>query len=414
LRELFPYKLKTLKGEQAMPGCTSLKRVKMIRRNFILWSFLFVAVPVLLSPILTAQLAPLTNDGLDVQVPAAPTAVRIDGRTCLAYELHITNFRTANLTLTRVDVLAGRRGNAVLHSYEGAELASALLRAGARPDQSDKRVIAAGQRAIVFLWLALDHDTPVPLELRHTISFRVSGPSGDAVGVIQVTAIDVAKEPPVIVGPPLRGGPWVAVYDPSLNGGHRRVLFAIDGKARIPARFAIDWIKLGRDGRTSQGDASVMSNSYSYGADVLAVAEGSVAALQDGLPEPTPRTSVNNDAGNFVVLDLGGGRFAFYEHLKPGSIRVKIGERVRTGQVLGALGGSGSVFSGPHLHFHVADTQSPLGAEGLPFVFNSFELLGVFESLEALASGRPWAAKSEKKSKKLAMEMPKGLAVVQF
>src|SRR5262249_41363363 len=162
---------------------------------------------------------------------------------------------------------------------------------------------------------------------------------------------------------------WVAVYDPSLNGGHRRALFAIDGKVRIPARFAIDWIKLGPDAHASRGDASVMSNSYSYGADVLAVADGKVASLEDGLPEPTPRT-FNSDAGNYVALDLGGGRFAFYEHLKPGSIRVKIGDRVRTGQVLGSLGGSGSVSSGPHLHFHIADTNSPLAAEGLPFVFN--------------------------------------------
>jgi murein DD-endopeptidase len=382
----------------------------MVRKNLILLIILAAAAPILMAPPLTAQPAPTTNAGPDVQIPFAPTVVSVGGRACLVYELHVTNFRIATLTLTRVDVLAGSYGPA-LHSFEGADLVAALARVGTRADQSDNRVITGGQRVVLFVWLALEDGAPVPSTLGHAIAFRMSGPSGDASGNIQVPPVEVSKQTPVVLSPPLRGGPWVAVYDPSLNGGHRRVLFAVDGRARIPARFAIDWIKLGPDGRTSQGDASVTSNSYSYGADVLAVADGSVAALEDGFPEPTPR-AFNTDAGNYVALDLGRGRFAFYEHLKPGSIRVKVGERVRTGQILGSLGASGSVSSGAHLHFHIADTNSPLGAEGLPFVVNSFEQFGAFESLEAFDSGRPWVAGT--KTKELKMEMPQSLAVIQF
>jgi murein DD-endopeptidase MepM/ murein hydrolase activator NlpD len=75
------------------------------------------------------------------------------------------------------------------------------------------------------------------------------------------------------------------------------------------------------------------------------------------------------------VLNLGGGRYAFYGHLQPKRLRVKVGQKVRKGQLLGFLGNSGNS-DAPHLHFHISDGVSTLGAEGLPFVFESFEVLG--------------------------------------
>lgn len=63
-----------------------------------------------------------------------------------------------------------------------------------------------------------------------------------------------------------------------------------------------------------------------------------------------------------VSLDLGHGLRAFYAHLQPGSVRVKTGELVKRGQVLGRLGNSGNS-AGPHLHFHVV---VPLPKSRLP------------------------------------------------
>jgi len=76
-------------------------------------------------------------------------------------------------------------------------------------------------------------------------------------------------------------------------------------------------------------------------------------------------------AGNRVVVDIGEGRFAFYAHMQPGSVRVKVGDKVKTGQVLGLLGNSGNTDT-PHLHFHVMDGPSPLVSNGLPYVFTGF------------------------------------------
>ena len=79
-------------------------------------------------------------------------------------------------------------------------------------------------------------------------------------------------------------------------------------------------------------------------------------------------------AGNHVNLDLGGGVFAMYAHLQPGSIRVKVGDRVSRGQVLGLVGNSGNSTE-PHLHFQLMDRNSPLGSEGLPYKME-FQLTG--------------------------------------
>ena len=90
--------------------------------------------------------------------------------------------------------------------------------------------------------------------------------------------------------------------------------------------------------------------------------------------------------GNYVVVDIGEGRFAFYAHMQPGSLRVKPGDKVTTGQVLGLLGNSGNT-DAPHLHFHVMDGASPLLSDGLPYAFTSFTGEGRVTDEQPLFSG---------------------------
>ena len=72
--------------------------------------------------------------------------------------------------------------------------------------------------------------------------------------------------------------------------------------------------------------------------EVLAVADGIVAGAVGKLSEPTVPITFDNEAGNYIAIDLGGRQFAFYEHLQPGSVRVKVGDRVRSGDVLARIG----------------------------------------------------------------------------
>jgi len=89
-------------------------------------------------------------------------------------------------------------------------------------------------------------------------------------------------------------------------------------------------------------------------------------------PEQMPPQS---EGGNRIVLDLGDGRFAAYAHLQAGSVRVRPGEQVTRGQPIGKAGSSGTN-GGPHVHFQVMDRPSLLFADGLPYVFDKFEVMG--------------------------------------
>lgn len=92
------------------------------------------------------------------------------------------------------------------------------------------------------------------------------------------------------------------------------------------------------------------------------------------LPDPKTITLENVD-GNHIVLDIGGGVYAFYAHLKKGSVRVSAGQHVKSGQALANLGNTGNT-SAPHLHFHLMNGPSVLGSSGIPYTFRSFGLAG--------------------------------------
>jgi len=113
-------------------------------------------------------------------------------------------------------------------------------------------------------------------------------------------------------------------------------------------------------------------------------------------------------AGNHVILSLRNGHYAFYAHLQPGSIRIKPGDRVRRGQVLGLLGNSGNS-NAPHLHFHISNGDSWFASEGVPFLFDSFEVLG------SAGSGiQGWIVPSLVKPDKRLRDMPVENQVVTF
>src|SRR5262249_45302086 len=177
------------------------------------------------------------------------------------------------------------------------------------------------------------------------------------------------------------------------QSGPRRALLPVAGEPRIAQRFATDWTKFGDDGKAWHGDSKSNANWYGYGVEVLAVADAVVSAVKDGIPENIPLSptravpiTLETVGGNYVLLSLRNGHYAFYAHLQPGSIRVKPGEQVRRGQMLGLLGNSGNS-DAPHLHFHISNRNSPMGSENVPFVFDSFETLGSAEMEKVLTQG---------------------------
>lgn len=356
---------------------------------------------------------PHLRQSIDLQVPAPPRPVRTAAGTLLVYELHITNFAAVAVDLTSIAVLDAAVGGHDIREFHATELADLIGHPGA-PSEAGKASIAPGARVVVYVGLTLDGPA-IPLVLGHRVEFDLVQPSGREHLMVQGVPLPVNLQQPIAIGPPLRGGPWVAIYDPSANRGHRRVIYAVDGRARIPGRFAVDWMKVNGQGQYAHDDDSQVANWYGYGAEVLAVANARVADSRDGLPESATVALVSNPlenaSGNYVSLELGHGFYAFYEHLMPGSVFVKAGDHVKRGQVIARLGYTGDS-TGPHLHFHISDANSPLGAEGQPFVIDHFNMLGNYESLNML--GQRWTPASPGEMGRRSMEFPTAAAVVDL
>lgn len=371
----------------------------------------------LLATTTAAPLAAQVHSGfpVNVTVPASPTPVVAEGRTRLVYELQLTNFFSKAFDLAGVDVMSG---DETLTSYRGSDLDVLLMPIGTQSDNASARTIDGGRTVIVFIDLTTPLNSATPATLSHRLLFTAKAGDGSVIERT-VTGLDVQVQPAAsVIGAPLRGGNWVAANG-LFSAAHRRSFNAVDGREHLAQRFAIDWVKLGPDGRFFRKDASANANFYGYGAEVLAVADGVVSALVTDIPDndgnnPQSARSVTLDTitGNSLILDLGNGRFALYAHLQPGSVKVSIGDRVSAGQVLALLGNSGNS-DAPHLHFQIMDANSPLGAEGLPFAFKAFTHLGTLENLGILEEGKPWIT-DKTPSRLLRMEFPIDNAVVSF
>jgi hypothetical protein len=347
-----------------------------------------VLVSLITAAIMLAQPAAPVVPSVELAVPFAPVTFKQSDNHQLVYELHITNFQSVDVVLTAVRIDGPKT---MLAEYRGGLLEQRLVRPGLRHDHATPHIIGPGMRAVLNVWLAVPDGAFPPPTITHAVELEVQRPTGAVRTTAQGASAEVSFKAAVTLDAPLRGGSWVAIYDPLLKGGHRTAIYALSGRPRIPGRFAIDFIAMPPGGALPRGGGPRPADANGFGTEVVAVADAVVAAAVDGIADHMPQPVATEIAsGNYVALDLGGDRFAFYEHLQQGSVAVKAGQRVRRGDVLARLGASGSTSIGAHLHFHVADANAPLEAEGMPFVFRNFTVLGQFSSITALVGGEPW------------------------
>jgi hypothetical protein len=183
-------------------------------------------------------------------------------------------------------------------------------------------------------------------------------------------------------------GRWFVAVGPTMHTGHRWVL---------PEEFAYDIARLGQDDLSHRGSGARFEDYYAYAAPVLAAGDGVVTVAMDDQPENPaalrrPGESlekygarvqeiqaallakgVSGIAGNYIMIDHGNSEYSLYAHLKPGSVRVKVGDRVAAGTPLGKLGSSGNSTE-PHLHFQVCDAGDALACAGIPVEFQNVTL----------------------------------------
>lgn len=324
---------------------------------------------------------PLLASVLSAPIPVPAS----DGNIHLVYELQVTNALSQEVTLTSVTVLD--RDVALLNL--SAEQLPYWTRIIGSPTPTRK--VGPAQSAVVWLDVVLDKDTAVPENLMHAVGISVPEPMPPLFpGTMteHVAPVTVQTRKPVVIAPPLAGPGWLDGNGCCGMSAHRMALNPINGQLWGAERFAIDYLQLGPDGRVFEGDSAKLESYPYYGADIHAVADGPVVAAVDGLPEQVPGKSptglpLDQYAGNHIVQDLGDGYYALYAHIKTGEVKVKPGDQLTSGQVIGSVGNTGNS-DAPHLHFHVMSTPDPLRSDGLPYVFTSFKLDSRMASADAL------------------------------
>ncbi|MBK5232413.1 MAG: M23 family metallopeptidase [Thermoleophilia bacterium] len=300
-----------------------------------------------------------------------------DGRVHLKYELLLTNNTQISVNVASLDVLSG-----VGHRI--SRLSGARLQTAMGWGTGPTTELGPFSVGIVWIDLSFVDRQALPRRVKHRLTVDV--PPGLPIGpVITDTSANVSIERRAAerIAAPLQGPRWATVVGP-----HRRAIQPVNGSLRLSQRFAIDFAaRLDAKKRTHIGSASQNASYLNYGEPVVAVGPGktvvAVDRYADQIPNDPDPVDLAEADGNHVILKLDKGVFAAYAHLKPGSVRVRPGQRVAEGQVLGKLGNSGSS-TGPYLHFQLMNRPSLLDADGLPFVFDRFYLYGRMPSLESL------------------------------
>jgi hypothetical protein len=134
-------------------------------------------------------------------------------------------------------------------------------------------------------------------------------------------------------------------------------------------RYAFDIVGVGPEGKTHKGNGGRNEDYYCFGRELLAPADGVVTEAIDGVRDNKPGSMNPLSAlGNAVFIQHARYEVSVLAHLKQGSLKVKAGDRVKKGQVLGLCGNSGNS-SEPHLHYHLQNTPIIQNATGIKCYF---------------------------------------------
>lgn len=329
--------------------------------------------------------------------PAPIPVTGTDNKVHMVYELQVLNYSPRPATLTKLETVIGGPEGAVVASVEGVALAErTMLVVDTALDASG--TIPPGRTALILVDDTYDAKADVPETFSHRLTASF-GPveGGFAGGALFVEgsvtqfggSVSAGTGSPIVIGPPLAGGDWVATGACCILTAHRGAMLPLGGRINAAERYAIDWIKFGPGVDSSDSptgppsfleDPTRNENYYAYGEPLLAVADGTVVQVVEGLADAVPPTlppdlTITQMPGNAVTIDIGGGAFALYAHVAPGSSTVKVGDKVERGQVIGQVGNSGNSVEA-HLHFQISSSPASLTGNNLPFEIDTLTLVG--------------------------------------
>lgn len=320
--------------------------------------------------------APKPAAVLAVSADVSPGTPLIETRTfgqALNFDLRLHNTGNVPLTLRAIQMTVRNRAGEVVQVSE-------INDNGPFPgiEAVTQRTVPAGESVSVFNPLyALDREVEAAA-LDYHLSF-VTEDGAEIATDLHVAPEAYATKTPLRL--PLNGR--VLVWDGhDFYAHHRRLsldappasVFGLKGNAN---RYSYDFVLADAAGKRFRTDGKAFEDHFSFGVPVLAPGDGVVVAAVDDqkdggeMSEAMLKANLMSLFGNHVVIDHGNGEFSRMGHLKAGSVAVKVGQRVKAGEVVGAVGSSGSSLF-PHLHYELA-RGADMATEGLPSTFRNLD-----------------------------------------
>lgn len=140
---------------------------------------------------------------------------------------------------------------------------------------------------------------------------------------------------------------------------------------------AFDIVINNASGKSFKTTGKTNEDYYAFGQPLLASCDAEVVLAVDGIKDNIPG-AVNPMyvVGNSVLLKTKNNEYILFAHFKQNSVKVKQGDLVKRGQLLGLCGNSGNS-SEPHLHFHIQDAENFTGATGIKCYFDKLSVNGI-------------------------------------
>ncbi len=144
-------------------------------------------------------------------------------------------------------------------------------------------------------------------------------------------------------------GPWIV-----LQGG--RAVYDNAYAATDDNRYTVSFMAL-KDGMAYDNNGRKNTDYYCWGQPVLSPAAGVVIQeASNSADHPPGRGPDVQSRGNYVVIAHGNSEFSMIPYLKAGSLKVRNGQHVKQGEVIGECGNSGSSFA-PHVEYNLQNTR---------------------------------------------------------
>jgi len=139
---------------------------------------------------------------------------------------------------------------------------------------------------------------------------------------------------------------------------------------------AFDFLITDETGKSFQTNGQTNEDYFAFGKEIFAPCDGEIVLVVDGVKDNVPgNLNPIYIPGNTVIIKTENDEYLFFAHFKQHSIKVKEGQKIAQGALLGLCGNSGNS-SEAHLHFHIQNTEDMNIATGIKCYFDKLEING--------------------------------------